>query len=62
LHNRLQEEIKGCVPGEALLAGSPHMPRNPLRKWSFMIAHPRPLIEVFAALSDFRQPRGKRHP
>ena len=27
-----------------------------------MIAHPRPLIEVFAALPDFRQPRGKRHP
>ena len=27
-----------------------------------MIAHPRPLIEVFAALPDFRKPRGKRHP
>jgi len=27
-----------------------------------MIAHPRPLIEVFAAIPDFRQPRGKRHP
>jgi len=27
-----------------------------------MIAHPRPLIDVFAALPDFRQPRGKRHP
>ena len=27
-----------------------------------MIAHPRPLIEVFALLSDFRKPRGKRHP
>src|SRR3989449_8706833 len=27
-----------------------------------MIAHPRPLIEVFAAMPDFRQPRGKRHP
>jgi len=26
------------------------------------LAHPRPLIEVFAALPDFRQPRGKRHP
>jgi predicted transposase YbfD/YdcC len=26
-----------------------------------MIAHPRPLIEVFAAIHDFRQPRGKRH-
>jgi predicted transposase YbfD/YdcC len=27
-----------------------------------MIAHPRPLIEVCAAIPDFRQPRGKRHP
>ena len=27
-----------------------------------MIAHPGPLIEVFAAIPDFRQPRGKRHP
>ena len=63
LHNRLQEEIKGCVPGEAFcLPGIPHMHHNPLRRWSLMIAHPRPLIEVFAAIPDFRQPRGKRHP
>ena len=27
-----------------------------------MIAHPRPLIEVFAAMPDFRKSRGKRHP
>ncbi len=27
-----------------------------------MIAHPRPLIDVFAAMPDFRQSRGKRHP
>jgi hypothetical protein len=27
-----------------------------------MIAHARPLIEVFAAMPDFRQSRGKRHP
>jgi hypothetical protein len=27
-----------------------------------MIAHPRPLIEVFAAMPDFRKPRGKRPP
>src|SRR5262245_20999644 len=26
-----------------------------------MIAHPRPLIDVFAAIPDFRMPRGKRH-
>ena len=44
------------------MAGIPHMHHNPLHRWSLMIAHPRPLIEVFAALPDFRQPRGKRHP
>jgi predicted transposase YbfD/YdcC len=27
-----------------------------------MIAHPRPLIDVFAAMPDFRKARGKRHP
>ena len=27
-----------------------------------MIPHPRPLIEVFATMPDFRKPRGKRHP
>jgi hypothetical protein len=27
-----------------------------------MITHPRPLIEVFAAIPDFRKPRGNRHP
>src|SRR2546426_6055305 len=26
-----------------------------------MVAHPRPLVEVFAAIPDFRQSRGKRH-
>ena len=26
-----------------------------------MIAHPRPLVEVFAMIPDFRKPRGKRH-
>jgi predicted transposase YbfD/YdcC len=27
-----------------------------------MITYPRPLIEVFAMIPDFRKPRGKRHP
>jgi DDE_Tnp_1-associated len=27
-----------------------------------MISHPRPLIEVFAEMPDFRSARGKRHP
>jgi predicted transposase YbfD/YdcC len=27
-----------------------------------MIAHPRPLIEVFSDIADFRKSRGKRHP
>ena len=44
------------------LPGIPHMAYNPLHRWSRMIAHPRPLIEVCAAISDFRKPRGKRHP
>ncbi|HEY5870081.1 MAG TPA: transposase family protein [Candidatus Tectomicrobia bacterium] len=26
-----------------------------------MVAHPCPLIDVFAALPDFRKSRGKRH-
>src|SRR5262249_59554619 len=26
-----------------------------------MIAHSRPLVEVFAMIPDFRKPRGKRH-
>ena len=35
------------------LAGLPHMAYNPLHRWSRMIAHPRPLIEVFAAYLPF---------
>src|SRR5262250_357262 len=38
------------------------MAYNPLQRWSRMIAHPPPLIEVFAAIPDLRKPRGKRHP
>src|SRR5207249_11340938 len=38
------------------------MRHNPLPRWSLMITQPCPLIEVFAAMPDFRQPRGKRHP
>src|SRR5438094_1098723 len=37
------------------------MAYNPLPRWSLMITHPRPLIEVFAAMPDFRKPRGNRH-
>ena len=44
------------------MPGIPHLSHNPLQRWSLMIAHPRPLIEVFAAIPDFRKPRGKRHP
>ena len=47
-------EVGLCFPG------IPHMSHNPLHRWSLMIAHPRPLIEVFAAMSDFRKPRGTR--
>src|SRR5256884_5308591 len=38
------------------------MSHNPLHRWSLMIAHPRPLIAVFAAMPDLRKARGKRHP
>src|SRR5258705_10381109 len=38
------------------------MPHNPLQRDHAMITHPQPLIEVFAAIPDFRKPRGKRHP
>jgi predicted transposase YbfD/YdcC len=38
------------------------MSHNPCQRWNLMIAHPCPLIEVFAAMSDFRKPQGKRHP
>src|SRR5215468_6886146 len=44
------------------LPGIPHMRHNPLPRWSLMITHPRPLIDVCAAIPDFRKPRGKRHP
>ena len=49
-------EVRLCVPG------IPHLSHNPLYRWSLMIAHPRPLIDGFAAIPDFRQPRGHRHP
>jgi hypothetical protein len=44
------------------LLGIPPMSHNPLPRWSLMIAHPRPRIDVCAAMPDCRQPRGKRHP
>ena len=44
------------------MAGIPHMPHNPLARSRLMIAHPRPLIDVFAAIPDVRKLRGKRHP
>ena len=47
--------VRLCLPG------IPHLSHNPLRRWNLMVAHPRPLIDVFAAMPDFRQSRGKRH-
>jgi predicted transposase YbfD/YdcC len=38
------------------------MNQNPSLRWTLMIAQPQPLIEVFAAIPDFRRCRGKRHP
>ena len=49
-------EVRLCLPG------IPHLSHNPLQRWSLMITPPRPLIEVFSAIPDFRKPRGKRHP
>src|SRR5262249_6645426 len=49
-------EVGRCLPG------IPHMSPNPHQRWHLMIAHPRPLLEVFAAMPDLRKPRGKRHP
>ena len=49
-------EVELCLPG------IPHVRHNPHQRWSLMIAHPRPLIEVFAMIPDLRKPRGKRHP
>src|SRR5262245_46717291 len=49
-------EVGRCLPG------IPHESHNPHQRWSLMIAHPRPLIEVFAMIPDFRKPRGKCHP
>ena len=49
-------EVGRCLPG------IPHVSHNPRQRWSLMRAHPRPLIAVFAAMPDFRKPRGKRHP
>jgi predicted transposase YbfD/YdcC len=49
-------EVGLCFPG------IPHVSHNPRQRWSLMIAHSRPLIEVFAMIPDFRKPRGKRHP
>lgn len=46
----------------ALLRRHVLMIPNSLIKVIAMIAQPRPLIEVFADISDFRKPRGKRHP
>jgi hypothetical protein len=48
--------VRLCLPG------IPHLNHNPLQRWSLMIAPPRPLMEVFAAIPDLRKPRGQRHP
>src|SRR5262247_3084360 len=44
------------------LPGTPRMNQNPSLRWTLMIAQPQPLIEVFAAIPDFRCGQGKRHP
>jgi hypothetical protein len=44
------------------MLGTPLMRHNPHQRRSLMIAHPRPLIAVFAAMPDLRKPRGQHHP
>lgn len=53
---RVVFEVRLCLPG------IPPLSHNPLQRWRLMIAHPRPLIEVFSALPDFRKPCGQRPP
>jgi hypothetical protein len=53
---RVVFEVGRCLPG------IPHVSHNPHERWSLMIPHPRPLIDVFARIPDCRQPRGKRPP
>jgi len=53
---RVLSHVAPCLPGTL------HMNQNPLLRWPIMIAQPQPLIEVFAAIPDFRCGRGKRHP
>jgi predicted transposase YbfD/YdcC len=49
-------EVGLCLPG------IPHVSHTPSQRWHLMIAHPRPLIDVFAMIPDCRQPRGTRPP
>ena len=44
------------------LAGTPPMNQHPLTRSVIMIPQPRPLLEVFADLPDFRHAKGKRPP
>jgi predicted transposase YbfD/YdcC len=53
---RVVFQVRFCLPGTS------HMHHNPRRRWSLLIAHPRPLIDVCAAIPDLRKPRGKHHP
>jgi hypothetical protein len=53
---RVLSHVAPCFPGTL------HMSQNPFLRWPIMIAQPQPLIEVFAAIPDFRCGRGKRHP
>jgi len=69
----IQFSYRGCMTGSKkrervvfevglCLPGIPHVSHNPRQRWNLMIAHPRPLIAVFAVIPDFRKPRGTRHP
>jgi DDE family transposase len=49
-------QVRLCLPG------IPHMHHNPLRRRSLRLTQPCPRLDVFAAIPDFRQPRGQRHP
>ena len=62
LHTGAKQRQRVLFCRGSCLPGTPLMRQNPLRRWSPLIPHPWPLLEVFAGLPDVRSRRGIRHP